>query len=343
MNLVAAMAIYAGILFVYGEQTTLNEHVRYGYMFSDAAKELGFEDRDRILTIDNKPVEKFEDVAMTLLLSEADRKVEVLRDGNIVNFTITKDDLIAMREKRTAFCAPIQRPYIIDGFANEEVEALGYKQGDQIVGVGASNFCDCMHMLYEGAFITSALEMHAGETIDVRVLRYVEGENGLTTPTYIDIATPINSEGKIGVLLQPTEEVTKVRKCGFFESIPKGFMLGIKQVKSYWNQLVMMVNPDTELYKEVGGFISIGSVFPNTWNWFAFWNITALISVMLAVMNLLPIPVLDGGHVLFALYEIITRRKPSEKFLEVAQTIGFALLMLLLIYANGSDIFNLFK
>ena len=343
MNLVAAMAIYAGILFVYGEQTTLNEDVRYGYMFSDAAKELGFADRDRILTIDNKPVEKFEDVAMTLLLSEADRKVEVLRDGNVVNFTITKDDLIAMREKRTAFCAPIQRPYIIDGFASEEVEALGYKQGDQIVGVGASSFCNCMHMLYEGAFIAQALDMHAGETIDVRVLRYVEGEDGLIIPTYIDIATPVNAEGKIGVLLQPTEEVTKVRKCGFFESIPKGFMLGIKQVKSYWDQLVMMVNPDTELYKEVGGFISIGSVFPSSWNWFAFWNITALISVMLAVMNLLPIPVLDGGHVLFALYEIITRRKPSEKFLEVAQTIGFALLMLLLIYANGSDIFNLFK
>jgi regulator of sigma E protease len=93
----------------------------------------------------------------------------------------------------------------------------------------------------------------------------------------------------------------------------------------------------------VGGFLSIGSVFPDTWNWLAFWNITALISIMLAVMNLLPIPVLDGGHVLFALYEIVTRRKPNEKFLEIAQTIGFMLLMLLLIYANGNDIMNLFK
>ena len=93
----------------------------------------------------------------------------------------------------------------------------------------------------------------------------------------------------------------------------------------------------------MGGFLSIGSVFPDTWNWLAFWNITALISIMLAVMNLLPIPVLDGGHVLFALYEIVTRRKPNEKFLEVAQTIGFMLLMLLLIYANGNDIMNLFK
>ena len=137
-------------------------------------------------------------------------------------------------------------------------------------------------------------------------------------------------------------EFTK-KEYGFIEAIPAGIKLGVDEIKSYWDQLVMMVNPDTKLYKEVGGFLSIGSIFPKTWNWLVFWNITALISVMLAVMNLLPIPVLDGGHVLFALYEIITRRKPNEKFLEIAQTIGFMLLMLLLIYANGNDIINLFK
>ena len=163
-------------------------------------------------------------------------------------------------------------------------------------------------------------------------------------PVYVDIATPINEEGMIGIMLkeQPAVEFTHVDYT-FWESIPAGVKSGIREVKSYWDQLVMMVNPDTKLYKEVGGFLSIGSVFPDTWNWLAFWNITALISIMLAVMNLLPIPVLDGGHVLFALYEIITRRKPNEKFLEVAQTIGFMLLMLLLIYANGNDIMNLFK
>ena len=105
----------------------------------------------------------------------------------------------------------------------------------------------------------------------------------------------------------------------------------------------MMVNPDTGLYKEVGGFISIGSIFPEVWSWYNFWNVTALLSVMLAVMNLLPIPVLDGGHVLFTLWEIITRRKPSEKFMSIAQNIGFYILMALLLYANGSDILRLFS
>ena len=163
-------------------------------------------------------------------------------------------------------------------------------------------------------------------------------------PNYIDIMTPISEEGHIGIALKECAPVEfTVKEYGFFEAIPAGAKLGVKQIKSYWEQLVMMVNPDTKLYKEVGGFLSIGSIFPKEWNWLVFWNITALLSVMLAVMNLLPIPVLDGGHVLFALYEIITRRKPNDKFLEVAQTVGFALLMALIIYANGNDIFNLFK
>jgi membrane-associated protease RseP (regulator of RpoE activity) len=126
------------------------------------------------------------------------------------------------------------------------------------------------------------------------------------------------------------EHVIRVKRAG-------------KEIKSYWDQLVMMFNPETKLYKEMGGFISIGSIFPNEWNWYSFWNVSALLSIILAVMNLLPIPVLDGGHVIFALWEMITRRKPNEKLLTVLQNIGFYLLMALLIYANGSDIIRLFQ
>jgi regulator of sigma E protease len=115
------------------------------------------------------------------------------------------------------------------------------------------------------------------------------------------------------------------------------------EIASYWEQLKMIVNPDTKLYKEVGGFLSIGGVFPDTWDWQSFWRITALISIMLAVMNLLPIPGLDGGHALFTLWEIITRRKPSDKFMEIMQWIGLALLLMLLVYANGNDIIKLFS
>jgi regulator of sigma E protease len=129
---------------------------------------------------------------------------------------------------------------------------------------------------------------------------------------------------------------------GFFESIPAGIRRTGSEIASYWDQLKMIVNPKTKSYKEVGGFIAIGSIFPSEWNWQSFWALTALLSVILAIMNILPIPGLDGGHALFTLWEIITRRKPSDKFLEVMQYIGLGLLLLLLIYANGNDIIKLF-
>ena len=306
----------------------------------EAAKELGFEDRDRILSIDNEAIGNAEEIGMKLLLSEADRNVTVVRNRDTVTFTIPMERLIAMREARefAGMYTPIQLPYVVDGYSNEAVEALGYRVGDQIVAVDDVAACS-------GEVISPMLAERKGRVANVRVLRYETDSVALAErPVYVDIATPINEEGMIGIMLkeQPAVEFTHVDYT-FWESIPAGVKSGIREVKSYWDQLVMMVNPDTKLYKEVGGFLSIGSVFPDTWNWLAFWNITALISIMLAVMNLLPIPVLDGGHVLFALYEIITRRKPNEKFLEVAQTIGFMLLMLLLIYANGNDIMNLFK
>ena len=339
MNVVTAMVIYAAILFTWGESYLQNDNVVHGYAFSEPAKELGFEDRDRLVAIDGEKVANAEDIGMTLLLSEADRNVTVVRNRDTVTFTIPMDRLISMREKRefAGMYTPIMRPFIIDSCANETVAALGYKEGDQIVGVGEASVCSDEN-------IRPALAAHSGQSVNVRVLRFETDSLGVEHPSYVDIITPISEDGRIGITLKETEAVTFTQKSyGFWESIPAGIKLGAKQIKSYWDQLVMMVNPDTKLYKEVGGFLSIGSIFPEQWNWLAFWNITALLSVMLAVMNLLPIPVLDGGHVLFALYEIITRRKPNDKFLEVAQTIGFALLMLLLIYANGNDIMNLFK
>ena len=339
MNALAAMVIYAAILFAWGENFLLNDNVVHGYAFSEPAKELGFEDRDRILAIDGEKVGKAEDIGKMLLMPDADCNITVLRNRDTVTFAIPMDKLVAMREARSfkGMYTPIIAPFVVEGCSNEEVAALGYMAGDQIVGVADEPMCS-------GEYIRPALAAHKGETINVRVLRYEADSLNVVRPVFVDIATPINAEGQIGIALMTQAEVEFSHKeYGFFESIPAGIKLGTEQIKSYVDQLAMMVNPDTKLYKEMGGFIAIGSIFPEQWNWLVFWNITALLSVMLAVMNLLPIPVLDGGHVLFALYEIITRRKPNEKFMEVAQTIGFALLLLLLIYANGNDLFNLFK
>ena len=154
------------------------------------------------------------------------------------------------------------------------------------------------------------------------------------------LTAPINAEGQIGVNVKMI--APRSVEYSLFESIPAGIRRTGSEIASYWDQLKMIVNPKTKSYKEVGGFIAIGNIFPSEWNWQSFWSLTAFLSVILAIMNILPIPGLDGGHALFTLWEIITRRKPSDKFLEVMQYIGLGLLLLLLVYANGSDIVKLF-
>jgi regulator of sigma E protease len=168
--------------------------------------------------------------------------------------------------------------------------------------------------------------------------------NGARTETTLSVAyakgSPIGMEYPVGVADMLT---VSTRNYSLQQAIPAGFTRAGHEIGNYLKQLKLIFTPKTEAYKSVGGFIAIGNIFPDTWSWFSFWNITALLSVMLAIVNLLPIPALDGGHVLFQLYEIATRRKPSEKFLERAQIIGMFLLLFLILYANGNDVMKLFS
>ena len=165
----------------------------------------------------------------------------------------------------------------------------------------------------------------------------------------VPVLLKITKEGKLGVNLGALKEQNleklgyykfSTEQFGFLESIPIGIDKGFTQLGNYWKQLKLIFNPSTGAYKGVGGFAAIFNIFPQTWSWEAFWSITALLSIMLGVMNLLPIPALDGGHVMFLFYEIISGKKPSDKFLERAQMIGFVLLISLLLFANGNDIYK---
>jgi regulator of sigma E protease len=156
----------------------------------------------------------------------------------------------------------------------------------------------------------------------------------------------VPSDGKLGIFpLADLEKFFKLKEIhyGFFESIPAGFEKTFSMLDSYIKQFKLIFSPETKAYESIGGFITIGKIFPAEWDWLSFWSMTAFLSIILAFMNLLPIPALDGGHVLFLLFEIITRRKPSDKFLEYAQIVGMAILFALLIFANGNDIIKLFK
>jgi regulator of sigma E protease len=181
------------------------------------------------------------------------------------------------------------------------------------------------------------IKMFAGKAIKIGVLR------GNDT---VYLNTKVSSDGIIGA--KPNGVLTKYftfskREYSFFQAIPAGFTKTISGIDNYFKQLRLLFSKDVKAYESVGGFISIGNIFPAAWDWMAFWSLTAFLSIMLAILNVLPIPALDGGHVMFLLFEMITGRKPSDKFLEYAQIVGMILLLALLLFANGNDIIRLFK
>lgn len=326
MNVLFAIGIYSAMLYTWGEHYYHNDDMVSGYIFNQEAEALGFMDGDRIVTIDGEKIGNVMEITERLLLVDHDIDVELLRNNEPVSLSLAMNDLVAMRE-RGGYVDLIGEyvPFVISSVEYETTKAAGLMEGDRIVainGEAVEEFLGAVPLLESAKATTATIAVERDGAIE-------------------ELAVAVDENGKIGVRVSSV--APRRVEYGFWESIPAGLKLTGKKISSYWDQLVMMFNPETKLYKEVGGFISIGSIFPDVWNWQNFWNITALLSVMLAVMNLLPIPVLDGGHVLFTLWEMITRRKPSEKFMTIAQNIGLYLLLALMIYANGSDILKLFS
>ena len=326
MNLLLAFAIYCGISYKWGSSYLANEEVKWGYNFNTTAEQMGFVDGDKIISIEGKEIDNVNEILNALVISDSDRTVVIERQGLQQQFTIPYDQLIEMRnnEEFKDLYSPVV-PMIVESIEFETTREAGILAGDRIKGVNgiiSDDATQIKEFLAECKGTDATLE--------------VERQGGT-----IQITLPVSEDGRIGILMaQPFE--LRTRHYSLLESIPAGARLTIKQLKGYWQQLKMIFQPKTEMYKSLGGFISIGSIFPSEWNWLSFWNTTAFLSIILAVMNIIPIPGLDGGHSLFTLWEIITRRKPSDKFLEIAQYVGLAILFALLIYANGNDIYRFF-
>ena len=329
MNVILAFFIYCGISFSYGSQYVSNEDMIYGYEFSQSAEQLGFQDGDRIVTIGGEKIENINSILSKILLAKEACEVEVVRGGAEHKFLLDNEILNLMRKDNTFekenLYTPLM-PFVLDSIVSPTAVSAGLQKGDRIIGIGGEALPYYNHY-------AERLTKLAGSNAELQVVR---GADTLT------LTVPVNSEGKLGVV---TENFFKVRteKYNFFEAIPAGARLTAKTIKNYWDQLVLIVKPDTGLYKHVGGFIAIGNIFPSEWDWHQFWSMTAFLSIILAVMNIIPIPGLDGGHMIFTFWEMITGRKVSDKVLEVAQYIGMALILALVLFANGNDIYKLFK
>ena len=327
MNILLAMVIYSGIRYVYGESYMANEDVKWGYVFNESAERMGFRDGDKFVSVDGEIVDDINEVRSKLLLTKEDRHIVVDRAGEQVAFTIPFEQMLEMRRNREyEDLYALRLPFFIDSLASASAIDAGLQVGDQVVALNGVQAIGVQE-------ITDKLQQHKSDTVTLTVLR-----SGVAN----ELVVPINEEGKMGVMFKGDVFQPRTRTFTLLQAIPAGVSLALETVADYWQQLKLIFQPKTKMYEELGGFIAIGNIFPSEWNWLQFWTMTAFLSVILAVMNILPIPGLDGGHALFTLWEMITGRKPSDKFLEVMQYIGFAILFALLIYANGNDIYRLF-
>lgn len=328
MNVILAIIIYIAILFTWGEQYIRTADAVYGIETSPLAREIGFCDGDRIIAFDGKPApDNFADLHVDMLRDQVER-VTVLRGDDTVDVAIDPEYMPAMLN--TPGMIGIRLPILVGGLPDTSINAgADLRTGDRFLSVSGrpvTYYQDLQNVLAD----------NAGRTVDLRLLR---GNDTVSVPVQV------GQDGRIEVLLQRDASGINVtrREYNLLEAIPAGFMMTFNNIGHYIKELGLIFSPQTEAYKSVGSFIAIGSIFPSSWDWQIFWNITALLSIMLAVMNLLPIPALDGGHILFLLYEMITGRKPSDRFMEVAQMIGMLLLLLIMILAFGNDIMRLIR
>ena len=325
MNALLAFFIYVDISLAWGDRYISNTEMPYGYVYSDYAKELGFEDGDKVISIGGNEIEDYAKI-LTSLIIESDKTTIVERQGELVTIDIPVQSVMELSEQ-TDFLSP-RLPFVVKNVAEGMgAEAAGMRAGDEVVAVDGSEA-----RFYDQ--IAPLLQSHAGDTISLSLLN-----EGIVRECQV----AVSEEGQIGVGLASADYIpVSTRTYTLWQAIPRGAERVVEEMSDYWKQLKMIVQPKTEMYKALGGPISIGGIFPTEWNWEHFWKITALLSVILAIMNVLPIPALDGGHALFILIEMITGRRPSDKVVMVAQAIGMALLLLLMFYATANDILRLF-
>ncbi len=319
VNFIGALVIYSAIMYSWGNAYV--EMSETQLEFSDTAKQFGFCDGDRILAIDGKKTGKFDENNLLSLLEA--KEITVIRNVDTISLSLQSGLVKKVLREQQGFVS-VFVPAVVDSVMPNAPAYNVLMHDDRFLQINGNE-------IITFADVQKSLNEKTGDTLNAKVLR------GADT---VNLALPLTAEGKIGFYVKNPLNV-KTETFGFFESIPKGISYGIDKLTYYVRQMKFLFTKEGA--ESIGGFGAIGSMFPSFWDWHSFWETTAFLSIILAFMNVLPIPALDGGFILFLLFEIIFRRKPSDKFMINAQMVGMALLFTLLIYANGMDILRLFQ
>lgn len=328
MNFLLAIFIYSMILFHWGDSYITLQDMTYGMKFNERAQEIGFRDGDILLRADEKPLERF---GMDMLRDIAEaRTVTVLRNGKEAEVYMPEISLLDMAKEEPMFVTALI-PNVVDSvIPGGGLAKAGLQRGDSLIAVNGERLRSWNTLMERLGDMQADAEVTGAKEASLQLVYSRAGWRDTVT-------VRTDSLFKVGATF-PTLTNYKVttRDFGFFESFPAGVQLGVNTLKGYVNDMKYVFTKEGA--KSVGGFGTIGSIFPKAWDWHRFWEMTAFLSIILAFMNILPIPALDGGHVLFLLYEIVARRKPSDKFMEYAQMVGMFLLFALLIWANFNDV-----
>ncbi|MFC0771301.1 RIP metalloprotease RseP [Terrimonas alba] len=337
MNVLVAFIIYAFVLMIWGDKKIPSSSLKYGIQVTDSTlQKIGLKSGDKIIAVDGETIDDFERTLKRMIVS--DEKITIERDGKVMDIHIPEDLLGQLIENKKKGRISLIEPRIpaIALFVPDTSRLFkaGLRKDDQIVGIDSVKV-----QFYDE--LKAQLDKKQNKEVLVTVLRNNQE---------VQLKTPVDSEGKLGFGLYGYRDYQQmdslgwlklnVTKYGFFAAFPAGIKKTGSELSYYIDQFKKILNPRTGGYKGLGGFKAIGSAFAPVWIWESFWTFTAFLSIILAFMNLLPIPALDGGHVMFTLYEMVSGRKPNEKFMEYAQVAGMILLLLLMLYANGNDWFG---
>jgi len=328
-NFIFALMIYVGVLSVWGETYLPAANVKYGILTDSTGYAMGLRNGDKIISVDGTPVDNFYAIIPDILLNER-KEITVVRQGDTVDIPVAREFIPKLLKNPDVIDARIPfGPFVVSGFSDvSPAKTAGLNIGDEIVALDSIPFA--WYDEFQGY-----LASHKGSPMTVTVKR--DGK-------LIDFPVRTTEAGILGVIREVGNVLElSTKHYNFFQAIPAGISKGWKTTGDYLKQFKLIFSKNTKAYESLGGFIAIGKIFPGRWNWQSFWNLTAFLSLILAVMNILPIPALDGGHVMFLIFEVVTGRKPSDKFLEYAQVAGMIILLALLIFANGNDILKLIR